>query len=397
MNILHLQFDTEIRTLYEVNVLKNKNNEIKIYLAYTGESYTQKFGCGEELFSGVYKLPYVCQKDIFYLSNSIQFNNLLNDLKQIIIENKIDIIHVHKRTDIQCFAALQTGLPFVIDAHDLVCVLEDSIRGTSSHWSFKIPIIGIAFSKLFYKRLTSLEKYCMENASNIIAVSPIMKQKIEDKYNVCPNKIDILPNTVSLQHCSSEPKSCPSVPIKALLATSFFLDKKSRSHRYITPFLDIIKYNNDIKIDLYGWTNITKNDVDLFLKSYHNVTYKGFLVPNKYVRMINNYDVGIIFNNPYYDVNIGEMSLPKKLFEYAAKGLPILAFGTDQIKIFVEHYNIGATFNELSIESFNGALYKVRENYGMYSENAINMVRVLYNWDKQIEQLEEIYRLLTEK
>jgi len=391
MNILHLQFDTEIRTLYQVEAMRDVVGAT-ITLAYAGPSYGERFGYGEELFSKVYSLPYVSLRDIFFINKSRCFRNLVENIKYIVKENDIDIIHVHKRTDIQCLAALKTGTPTIIDVHDLVCLMEDSIFGSQGSRIFRSPLIGSVFGKHFYKRLLNLEEYCLKHADYVIVVSPLMKSRVLNLYNVEPAKVQVLPNTVPLKYCSFKSKNNYSNPIKAIMATSFFLDKNSKSHRDILSFIEVIKEIKDIEIYLYGWTKgFYKKDIELYFSKYPNITYKGLLSPSQYLNIIEQYDVGVIFNNPDYDVHIGEISLPKKLFEYAAKGLPVLAYASKQIAEFVYQYKIGSVFDEVSVDSIEAAIKDIKKNYELYSMNALRLIKKECNWEKQTKTLLNIY------
>lgn len=391
MNILHLQFDTEIRTLYQVEAM-NKISKHNIVLAYSGPNYKERFGHGDDLFSKVYTLPNISLKEIFYIRFSKQFKELVRDINKIIADEDIDVIHVHKRTDLQCLAALETGIPVIIDVHDLVCVIEDSIFGKQGHWAFNLPIVGRGFGKLFYKKLIQLEKDCLKRADYLTAVSPVMKFKLVSSYDLTDDKIEVLPNTVPINYCSLVPKNRGHLPFKGLMATSFFLDKNSKSHRNILPFINIIKNIDTLKVDLFGWTKgFNYRELELFFSEYPSITYSGLLSPAQYLQTIQKYDLGIIFNNPMYDKQIGEMSLPKKFFEYAANGLPILAYGSSQIADFINHFEIGAIFDELTEESVNKAIRDIEENYELYSYNALNLVKKEYNWEIQAKLLLDIY------
>jgi glycosyltransferase involved in cell wall biosynthesis len=391
MNVLHLQFDTEIRTIYEIKGMP-KSSQISNYLAYTGLSYTEKVGNYQALFKKMFILPNVSLRIMFYIKRSKSFIGFLDELNSIVHRNDIDVIHVHKRTDIQCLAALMTGKPVVIDAHDLVCLLEDSISGSESHLIFRLPLLGKIIAKTFYRKLQDLEKNCLIQADHIIAVSPIMKKRIVEMYSINPEKISVLPNTVPKDYCLNKRRESYGKPIKAILSSSFFLNKKSTSHRNILPLIDAIKDVDGIEICIYGWTKgKSDQEIERLLSNYRNVVYCGMLKLEEYEKVIGDYDIGIIFNNPNFDKSIVEMSLPKKLFEYCSKGLPILAYGSDQISEFIEYYQIGASFNEISKDAISDAIAEIKMNYPKYSQNCINLIKNHYNWNAQCDTLNLLY------
>ena len=90
-------------------------------------------------------------------------------------------------------------------------------------------------------------------------------------------------------------------------------------------------------------------------------------------------------------------SLPNKLFEYMAAGLPVIASDFPEIGRLVKAENVGLTVNPedpSEIAEAVGRLTQDRHLYDICAANALRAAADRHNWDRESRILEDIYRHL---
>ena len=90
-----------------------------------------------------------------------------------------------------------------------------------------------------------------------------------------------------------------------------------------------------------------------------------------------------------------ERSLPIKLFEYMAFGLPIVGTGIGHIKKYLTENNTGLTVDYFNLDQITHAMTRLLEDRKLYdqlSENGIKITRERYNWQGEFDKLIAHYR-----
>ncbi len=121
------------------------------------------------------------------------------------------------------------------------------------------------------------------------------------------------------------------------------------------------------------------------------VDYRGFLNRQEIGEMYRTAHVGIVTLHPiinYLD------SLPVKMFEYMAAGLPVLASDFPLWKSIIHESGAGVCVNPLSSEDISKELVKLLENVELTSQMSINgrrAVREKFNWNIEEAKLLNFY------
>ena len=88
-------------------------------------------------------------------------------------------------------------------------------------------------------------------------------------------------------------------------------------------------------------------------------------------------------------------SLPNRLFDYPALGLPIIATSFPDITEIVKHYDTGLLLNSAEPEEIATAIRKACEDMGLrekWKQSLKSAVEDL-NWEKECSRLDELFRL----
>lgn len=131
---------------------------------------------------------------------------------------------------------------------------------------------------------------------------------------------------------------------------------------------------------------------DYLKKSF--IHYKGYMPFEKMYSVMKSVDMGLILFLP--EPNHVE-SLPNKLFEYMAAGIPIVASNFPVWKTIIEQNNCGICVDPCKPEDIAEAImYLVShpEEAKIMGENGRKAVRESYNWEKESEKLISAYEKL---
>jgi hypothetical protein len=106
-------------------------------------------------------------------------------------------------------------------------------------------------------------------------------------------------------------------------------------------------------------------------------------------------DVGLSLVLP---LNLGlQLACPRKLFEYMAAGLPVIASDAPDIRDAVERSKCGLLVDARKPEEISDAIIKLAENFALrktMAKNSARMARAAYDWRTQAEKLTTFYRQL---
>jgi len=103
-------------------------------------------------------------------------------------------------------------------------------------------------------------------------------------------------------------------------------------------------------------------------------------------------DVGVI---PYEPIGLNNTyTMPNKLFEYIAAGLPIVATDLPELRRVLHGDGLGLTFETVSPTAIAATVDRVLDNQALRAEMRTNLLRVQarYTWESQVPVLLELYR-----
>ena len=162
--------------------------------------------------------------------------------------------------------------------------------------------------------------------------------------------------------------------------------------RGIFETLDAIN-NTDIKLHLAG--NFSHSQLETECKSHpawKQVEFHGYLDRNGVNELLKKVRLGMVIleATPSYIV-----SLPIKMFEYMAAGLPVVASNFPLWKSIIEENNCGICVDQTNPEEIRNKLLALISNDDKLIEmgkNGRKAVETVYNWQTQEEKLFNFYR-----
>tara|TARA_B100001939_G_scaffold16845_2_gene14086 strand:+ start:2586 stop:3677 length:1092 start_codon:yes stop_codon:yes gene_type:complete len=129
-------------------------------------------------------------------------------------------------------------------------------------------------------------------------------------------------------------------------------------------------------------------------KSWGKVNYKGFLGRKEITELYNNSLLGMV---TLYPTKNYQTSLPVKMFEYMAAGLPVIASNFPYWESIIEKYECGICVDPTSVSDITKAIKTLVENPNIaktMGENGLNAIKTHFNWGKEGQKLTSFYHQL---
>lgn len=311
-----------------------------------------------------------------YTSRLQRFTKAVNLVYKKAIEVDAQIYHIHDPELLRIALKLKKkGKKVIYDVH------EDLPRQIlSKHW---IPSI-------FRKSISSfIEKYENKKAQQldgIVTATPHIKNRF---LKINPNTIDVNNYPILnelLDNTSSNNKTKNTICYIGGITKT----------RGIKEMVEAIT-DTDYKLLLAG--NFLEEGLKesiIQLKGWKNITELGFLSRNKVKEVYNQSCLGLVLLHP--TPNYIE-SLPVKMFEYMASGIPIIASNFPLWRDIVEKNNCGVCadpLNPLDIKSRIDYIINNPEEATKMGANGKKLVTEKYNWGNEKIKLINLYKQLIE-
>ena len=154
--------------------------------------------------------------------------------------------------------------------------------------------------------------------------------------------------------------------------------------------------SNDFFLELAG--EIENEEISKKIRSINkdSINYLGVLKRNQIVALISKSKVGLVLLHPTPNhLN----SLPVKMFEYMAGGIPVIASDFKVWKEIIEGNNCGICVDPLDLNAIQNAIQFLVENESQRSkmgENGQNAIRNKYQWETEFKKLQNVYEKLTD-
>lgn len=251
-----------------------------------------------------------------------------------------------------------------------------------------------AKESLFYKIVSTLEKFGYNASERVITVTDGLGKIIEEEYGVPKEKIAVISNAADIEvfkPCRLEPSRIKGIPAKNIvliyqggfwvyhnlpeLIRVFFeyLERSRREDVYL------ILVGKKSRINLEGI--IKKHD-----SLRNHLIFVGEVPREEIPRYISAAHIGIV---PIKRSIYSQYAIPLKLYEYAACGKPILLFGgTQESENLIKKHEIGA-ISTGNVKTFQTAVETLLKRYEIFSENAIKMSKEI-NRENSAKSLEGI-------
>lgn len=311
LKILFVQRSACIRNGKMATALTARGHQVG--LAYQHETL-ERYGLSDDVYSDVIRLP-----------RSTAIAKLAESL--YVAGNEYDIIHCHNEPD--QFTGTALGVfggrkPVIHDTHDLI-----SLRGQQGQsWHVRY-----------------FEHMAMQYADGLVFCSEEQLEQARGIHNPLGNKAVVIRNCVSEDHLPSEflPKLTDTFDGFNIVYQGGLRVGGYRDYREL--FRELAEVQG-LQIHIYPAFEVEEYE-DL-AEEVHHIHYHDPVRPDQLLTELTQYDAGIIPLN--VDDTTREMknaSLPNKLFEYLAAGLPIIARDLRQLRKFITQHECGILFNNV--------------------------------------------------
>jgi len=268
---------------------------------------------------------------------------------------------------------------------------EDYISYTRAKGLIKVAI------KLFANYVDYWEKKQSKNYDLVISNEEIVRDKFRKK--IGKNKAEVLYNYTDIYRhytCSNwEEKKYDIIYCGGItrLRGAFKILEATKIASLKIPKIKVLflgKYfPESLKNDLQLY--IDQNDLQNNIELHSGVNYSEV---SKYY---NKSRIGIV---TLLKSKTFEISLPIKLFEYMAFGLPIIGSNFGHIKNYIENENCGIVVDPMRADQIAKAMIELLSNpkkYKLYSENGRNATLKKYRWEMEFEKLLHYYSIALEE
>ncbi len=359
MRVLFLQHQPCIRALKYAQGFTNRfGQKVEVCFAHLGKTLTEFYGYGDELFREFVKLD---RKDPE------------RGIKDAVRNYDIDVIHSHNAPDFLTASALQSGsnVPVIHDNHDVL-----SLRNTK---------YGIGSVDPTDVKVLATERFVNEQSDGRIYVNEGLRYHVQQKYQVDPNRDLVFPNYVSrgdiptrLANKLSEEDGQTHIVYEGTVDTQI-----PDSHYDLTGTFEEIAAN---KMHIHIFVSRPNEDIKAFSETSKFMHYHGHLTPRTLLQELTKYDFGWAGFNAAKNRTHLNVTLPNKLFEYIACGLPVLSFPHRTQKRFIEKHQVGFVFQDIEelAELLNtDSVHKIRQ--------AVSQKRHDFTIEENIEAVKDFY------
>lgn len=307
MRVLFLQQQPCIRALKYAVGLRSATDSLYLGFAYQGQSLTEWYGTGDELFDEWWPIG----------------SDAVGGLSRVIERFRPDVIHSHNLPDRLTVLAMELTrgtVPIVHDAHDL-----QSLRQTPYEDGFPEPADPLV-----------LERTAMEGCDALVVVSEEMLDELGARYRLPTSRCFAnfalardLPATLPDRERHSD--GPPRVVYQGTLSTN--------GGHYDLRALFEGMVAGGVHLDIYPSRQAP--EYEALAARCPGMRCLDKLDPRQLLRVLADYDFGWAGFNTSLNAAHLHTALPNKLFEYLGSGLPVLTMGHRAIVRLIGERGVG--------------------------------------------------------
>ncbi|MHA1381239.1 MAG: glycosyltransferase family 4 protein [Candidatus Helarchaeota archaeon] len=398
--ILNKKFPPDIRVEKEARALvKGGFNVCLLCERKKGQPIRERLN-GLKIHRGPNISGFIKRKVDFWLTH-FTFINLFwrSYIRRFVIENDIDIIHIHdlliSNTVLKSIRDL--NIPIVIDLHENypAALLEWQ---TEEHRKRKL-IENLFFD---YNQWTKREASICRRVDAIIVVVDEMMERLVNTYNISAKKITVITNTEDpdfIFEGKIDAKIINQYNNKFVLSyiggfgahrgLDTAIKGMSFLKKVVPEALLLLVGKGTLKMEKKLRTLIAINGVQ------NNVVIKSWQPFEKVLSYMKGSSIGLI---PHNSNEHTENTVPHKLFQYMMANIPILASSCKPLKRIVESKNCGLVFEAGNPKDFARKAEELYKNKSLRKRLALNglnaTLRGELNWTNTGKKLVNFYRRL---
>jgi glycosyltransferase involved in cell wall biosynthesis len=313
-----------------------------------------------------------------------------SQINRFVKKHKIDILHVHDLP--LCKPAIMVKKQWNIK---LVCDMHEDF----ADWILNTPLYnkGIKKSLRYFQNWKAYEKECLRQCDLIIGVSELLIEKMIKDYNLDAAKVIYIPNTPDLSVFDIDNIDLSGNSNDNEFYTVIYsgMVDELRGLQYVIPLIPkIVEKIPNFRLLIVGSGRYLDNLKNLAVLDNveKTVHFTGFQPIEKLATYIASSKVGIYPQKKYKGI---DETIPTKLFQYCAMGIPVISSDHLLPREFITANNCGFLVNfEDSPEIFiDNIVYlynneDIREKMGL---NGKEGVLQHYNWQATVKPLINYY------
>lgn len=275
------------------------------------------------------------------------------------------------------------GTLFIADQHELY---SSWIVQNAHYQTFTGKVVSRLSNWIAY------ERKCLTAADLVCTVEEPLRAIYLEKYGLDPGKVMVIPNT----------------PLRSI----YQVTSREKGHKHFTLFycggMDILR-GLDTVISSLPLLREEIPEIRLVLvgrinKHFNPVTYAESLGVDDLLELRDWVDYrelpheidrsDVCFFTPPTDREEIHNTIATKIYQYMARGKPVIVGSARYMKAFVEEHEIGLAIDEKSSKAFAGAIRQMHQNpdlYRRYSENASTLIQQFY-WEETVSKLLDFYK-----
>ncbi|MCG7920152.1 MAG: glycosyltransferase family 4 protein [Candidatus Thiodiazotropha lotti] len=321
------------------------------------------------------RLNYIFSFPLFFSPVWMRF------LRKIVTEEGIDLVMVR---DLPLaisgiWIAKQFNIPSVLDMAEDYVALVKSIWDNRKFQSLNLIVRNPYFAKL-------VERYSLPKFDRIMIVVDEAKNVVLDA-GVEEQNIVLVGNTPNIEKTRQRSDSNSDHDENINRITEAYsliytggvtLGRGIQEVVKIIP--DIVERIPDFLLVVvgagYAVERLKKMAAELGVEK--RIIWSGWVDHNELYKYINAANIGII---PHYRSTHVDTTIPNKIFDYMACGLPVIASDSPPMKRVVEESNVGRAYQCKDGDSLRQAIIEIFESKEDYGANGIKAVEEIYNWN----------------
>jgi glycosyltransferase involved in cell wall biosynthesis len=314
----------------------------------------------------------------------------LGPIRRFVDAVKPEALHVH---DLPLAAAAhavarERDIPLVLDFHENWPAFMN--------WA-KAGYNGLIQSLVDVGGWRRYESRAVARADRLIVVDPSNQEFLAAKYNVPREKIVVISNTPELDRlmpnltAAQQVQRNPDAPLRILYMGHVDLG------RGIQTVIEALAHGGEAWSDAV-LTIVGKGPHVASLQSLaarlgvaQRVQFEGFRPYEALAGYLVACDIGVV---PHLRDEYTDNTIPNKIFEYMAAGLPVLASDCLPLRRVIEGVDCGLCFASGNAASCRDALGRMAQSAGqrkLWGENGKRAAMETYNWHATSRQLLQMY------
>jgi len=380
--VLEHDFPPDLRVENEIHALSAAGFNVHLAcLSKSNKNLTDSFNNAT-----VYRkliTSFVDKSRVGALKFPIYFNYWRKYLRELIMREKYDVLHIHDLplAKVGYELARVYGLFLILDLHENWPALLEISPHTRT-----IPGRLLSSDNQWKK----YEKEMVFKADHLIVVVDEAKKRIV-RLGVNPDKVSIISNTLNISQFAISPENS-SIPEVILLYAGGIT-----KHRGLQVVIQAIKLVSpqisNIRLQIVGEGSympaLKKMVRQLSLDAY--VEFTGWKNLSDLYVILQKADFLIV---PHLRSNHTDSTVPHKLFQYIYTNKPVIVSDCEPLKRIIEETGAGVVYRNNSPEDLAKLLHKLitdKDYCDSFRNKGKKWIEEKYNWAKDAKRLIEVY------